>query len=166
MTNATPPEIENNEEEKKPRFGQLGPAFVPLLAFVTAMLVGLVFVIPTSMDWEVASAENAYGREFVRALGNGAQAYNALLEGTTGISFLDQAVITQQLRQTTVFTLLPLGDITLVFIPRNLLSTIVRAMPYVFAGLSVALAFRAGLFNIGAEGQLYVGGLVGVWLGI
>lgn len=32
-----------------------------------------------------------------------------------------------------------------------------RATPLVFTGLSVALAFRAGLFNIGAEGQLLVG---------
>jgi simple sugar transport system permease protein len=34
-----------------------------------------------------------------------------------------------------------------------------KATPLVFTGLSVALAFRAGLFNIGAEGQLMVGGL-------
>ena len=40
-----------------------------------------------------------------------------------------------------------------------------RATPLIFTGLAVALGFRAGLFNIGAEGQLYVGafaaGLVG-----
>lgn len=34
-----------------------------------------------------------------------------------------------------------------------------RATPLVCTGLSVALAFRAGLFNIGAEGQMLVGGL-------
>jgi general nucleoside transport system permease protein len=34
-----------------------------------------------------------------------------------------------------------------------------KATPLVFTGLSVALAFRAGLFNIGAEGQLLVGGM-------
>ncbi|HUS69012.1 MAG TPA: ABC transporter permease [Kofleriaceae bacterium] len=34
---------------------------------------------------------------------------------------------------------------------------IFKATPLVFTGLSVALAFRAGLFNIGAEGQLIVG---------
>ncbi|HTM57736.1 MAG TPA: ABC transporter permease [Candidatus Udaeobacter sp.] len=36
--------------------------------------------------------------------------------------------------------------------------TLFRATPLVFTGLSVALAFRAGLFNVGAEGQLYLGG--------
>lgn len=36
-------------------------------------------------------------------------------------------------------------------------STIVRAVPLALAGLAVALAFRAGLLNIGAEGQLLIG---------
>jgi simple sugar transport system permease protein len=35
--------------------------------------------------------------------------------------------------------------------------TLVRATPLVFTGLSVAIAFRAGVFSIGAEGQLLVG---------
>lgn len=37
--------------------------------------------------------------------------------------------------------------------------TVAAATPLVFTGLSVALAFQAGLFNIGAEGQLAVGAL-------
>jgi len=36
--------------------------------------------------------------------------------------------------------------------------TLFKATPLLFAGLSVALAFRAGLFNVGAEGQMYLGG--------
>ena len=36
-------------------------------------------------------------------------------------------------------------------------STLVRATPLVLAGLAVALAFRAGVWNIGAEGQLLAG---------
>lgn len=36
-------------------------------------------------------------------------------------------------------------------------STVVRAVPLALAGLSVAIAFRAGLLNIGAEGQLLIG---------
>lgn len=35
--------------------------------------------------------------------------------------------------------------------------TLVRATPLIFTGLSVAIAFRAGVFNIGAEGQLLAG---------
>jgi general nucleoside transport system permease protein len=36
--------------------------------------------------------------------------------------------------------------------------TLFKATPLVFTGLAVALGFRAGLFNIGVEGQLYLGG--------
>ncbi len=39
------------------------------------------------------------------------------------------------------------------------------ATPYILAGLAVALGFRGGLFNIGAEGQLFVGGLASVYVG-
>jgi simple sugar transport system permease protein len=41
----------------------------------------------------------------------------------------------------------------------NLPSTLNRAVPIVGAGLAAALAFRAGLFNLGVEGQLVLGGL-------
>jgi simple sugar transport system permease protein len=41
-----------------------------------------------------------------------------------------------------------------------------NACPLVFAGLAVAFAFRAGLFNIGGEGQLYVGSLVCAVVGL
>lgn len=37
--------------------------------------------------------------------------------------------------------------------------TLVNAVPLLFAGLAVAFAFRGGMFNIGAEGQLYAGAL-------
>lgn len=40
-----------------------------------------------------------------------------------------------------------------------------KATPLIFAGLSVALAFKAGLFNIGAEGQLYIGTFAIAWVG-
>src|SRR5258705_2081016 len=43
--------------------------------------------------------------------------------------------------------------------------TLFRATPLVFTGLAVALGFRAGLFNIGAEGQLYVGGFAAALAG-
>ena len=43
--------------------------------------------------------------------------------------------------------------------------TLVSTVPYVLLGLGVALGFRAGLFNIGAEGQFYIGSLTGVFAG-
>jgi simple sugar transport system permease protein len=44
--------------------------------------------------------------------------------------------------------------------------TLVKAAPLMFTGLSFAIAFRCGLVNIGAEGQLHIGGLTSVCAGI
>ncbi len=60
---------------------------------------------------------------------------------------------------------LKLGDKALLFYPSTLESMIVRSIPFVIAGLAVALGFKAGLFNIGAEGQLYAGGILTAWVG-
>lgn len=43
--------------------------------------------------------------------------------------------------------------------------TLTAATPLVLAGLGLALGFRAGLFNIGAEGQLLIGGMAAVIVG-
>jgi ABC-type uncharacterized transport system permease subunit len=43
--------------------------------------------------------------------------------------------------------------------------TLVEATPLALAGLSVALAFRAGLFNIGAAGQIVIGATCAGWVG-
>ncbi len=48
---------------------------------------------------------------------------------------------------------------------RSIESTIVDATPLVFAGLAVAVPFRAGLFNIGGQGQLIVGAIFATWVG-
>ncbi len=52
------------------------------------------------------------------------------------------------------------------FSPKRFGETMVRATPLLFTGLAVAYGFRAGLFNIGAEGQLFMGGLVAAYLGV
>lgn len=44
--------------------------------------------------------------------------------------------------------------------------SVLNATPLIFTGLSIAFAFNAGLFNIGAEGQYYVGAMVATFLGI
>lgn len=49
---------------------------------------------------------------------------------------------------------------------QSLSYTLVNVTPLIFAGLSVAIAFRAGLFNIGAEGQLAVGSITACAIGI
>jgi simple sugar transport system permease protein len=52
-----------------------------------------------------------------------------------------------------------LGDLEALY------GTFMSSMPLIFSGLSLAVAFRAGLFNIGGEGQIFVGGLAAAALG-
>lgn len=46
-----------------------------------------------------------------------------------------------------------------------LTETLTVATPLILAGLGVALAFRAGLFNIGAQGQILIGATLAAWVG-
>ena len=50
--------------------------------------------------------------------------------------------------------------------PTALSITMVRAVPLILTGLAVSLAFRTGVWNIGAEGQLYAGAIAAVWVGL
>lgn len=49
--------------------------------------------------------------------------------------------------------------------PKYIAWTIIKATPLILTGLSVAFAFRTGLFNIGAEGQFVMGALVATLVG-
>jgi simple sugar transport system permease protein len=60
---------------------------------------------------------------------------------------------------------LRLGERTLLFFPAVLENAIVNSIRFIIAGLAVALGFKAGLFNIGAEGQIFVGAVFAVWVG-
>ncbi|HZL07474.1 MAG TPA: ABC transporter permease [Coriobacteriia bacterium] len=50
--------------------------------------------------------------------------------------------------------------------PQAIGNTIMRSTPLILTGLAVGYGFRAGLFNIGAEGQLFMGGLAAAFLGV
>jgi general nucleoside transport system permease protein len=47
----------------------------------------------------------------------------------------------------------------------NLQQTLILTTPLILTGLAVAFAFRAGLFNIGGNGQYIVGSIAAVWVG-
>ncbi len=44
--------------------------------------------------------------------------------------------------------------------------TLIKSVPLILTGLAVYLPLKAGLFNIGAEGQLVFGALAGTWIGL
>lgn len=48
----------------------------------------------------------------------------------------------------------------------NISETVVKAAPLVLAGAGLAIAYRANMWNIGAEGQIFVGGLAAIVVGL
>jgi len=48
---------------------------------------------------------------------------------------------------------------------RAITETLFAATPLILAGLAVAIGFQAGLFNIGVNGQMLIGGMAGLWVG-
>jgi simple sugar transport system permease protein len=49
---------------------------------------------------------------------------------------------------------------------RGLSESLVATVPYIFASLALAIGFKAGLFNIGVEGQFAIGSLCAAWAGV
>jgi len=49
--------------------------------------------------------------------------------------------------------------------PRAIAETLFAATPLILAGLAVAVGFQAGLFNIGVNGQMHIGGMAALWVG-
>ncbi|MEA4901566.1 ABC transporter permease [Desulfitobacterium sp.] len=47
----------------------------------------------------------------------------------------------------------------------NFANTLANAVPLILSGLGIAVTFKAGLFNIGAEGQYWMGSMAAVWIG-
>ena len=46
------------------------------------------------------------------------------------------------------------------------LETLVQATPLMFTGLAIVVAFRANIFNIGAEGQFFAGAMAATWINL
>jgi len=125
---------------------------VTILAIVTGLLLGgLVAVLTTETVYEAFKFSIGYGfSEVFRVFG---ATYTALFTGSFGQPDVMRAAIAS-------------GDwqqINIAFSP--FFESLVQSTPYIFAGLAVALGFRVGLFNIGAEGQIFVGALAAVWAG-
>jgi ABC-type uncharacterized transport system permease subunit len=120
---------------------------VPLLAVLTALLFGGVVIILTDFD----NLQNL-GTDPLGTLGAAVHgviaAYGAMLAGAFG----DPGRI---------LTALQTGNATdIARAIRPLTETLVSTSPLIFTGLAVSISFRAGMFNIGGDGQLLIGALV------
>lgn len=131
-------------------------ALLIFLAIFTALVIGAVFI--AAFDPEVWAAFGGGTASGLAAAGRSiARAYTALFEGAFG----SPGRIVEGLR-----LYLQTGETgELLAGIRPLTESLRIATPYIFAGLAVALGFRCGLFNIGAEGQYFIGGLASVYVG-
>jgi simple sugar transport system permease protein len=136
---------QEEEVEAQGRLGRtLGGLLMPALALFSALVVGAVIIVVTDADLMTTLFSDP-----LKGLGDSwSSVYNtyaALITGSIGDPVrIFQAIFTfnwDEIRP----TLNPISE------------TLVSAIPLIFTGLSVALAFRVGLFNIGGEGQFLLG---------
>jgi ABC-type uncharacterized transport system permease subunit len=141
------------------RVGALQSLLVPILAVFSALVIGALIIAASNAD-----VRAAWGNVLSNPLGTLSitwlavrDAYVALFEGAVG----SPARIAQA-----IGTLRSTGESReLLEALRPFAESLVISTPYIFAGLAVALGFRGGLFNIGAEGQLFAGGLASAYVG-
>lgn len=132
---------------------------VPVLAFLTALILGGLIIAFT--DPKVLALVPGFWTHPVQlasaVITSIATAYGALFEGAFG----NWGSILAGLQ-----TWFASGNTEpLVRALRDPAESLVAATPYIFTGLAVALGFKGGLFNIGAEGQLYAGALAAALVG-
>jgi simple sugar transport system permease protein len=159
QTPTPPPEKRTLIQRIFVRQGVRDAVLIPILAVFTALLVGGVIIAistPAVLEawrhffqapWEAIKITlqtiwNAYVALFEGAFGSPADIVNGFRE------WLQTGNPTALLR-----ALRPLGE------------SLMLTTPYIFAGLAVSLGFRGGLFNIGAEGQIFLGGLAAAFVG-
>ncbi len=145
--------------ERQPRSSFWQELLIPVLAVFTGLVAGAVIIVVTD-----ATVMAAY-RNFFRAPWQALQAtwqaiasaYGALFYGSIGSprELLEGFRLYQASgdKQALYKAIYPFTE------------SLTTATPYIFAGLAVALGFRCGLFNIGAEGQFFIGALASAWVG-
>jgi len=122
-----------------------GNALLSVLAVLVALVLGGVLI--GAADPHVQKAAGylfARPGDFLQALGNAVGgAYSALFQGAVydfGADSFARAI-------------------------RPLTETLTVSVPLIFAGLGLGIGFQAGLFNIGAQGQIILGGIFGGYVG-
>jgi simple sugar transport system permease protein len=134
---------------------------VTILAIVVAMVLGgllIAFTTPAVLQaWGSFFSDPAHA--IALAWDTAVGAYVAMFEG----AIFNPHTLAAIFNQASLATALHNGYVSALFNPLS--ETAVNATPLILTGLSVGLAFRAGLFNIGAAGQWIGGAIVATWLG-
>ncbi len=117
---------------------------VPVLAVLSAFIVGSIFLFVTDFD-NLKKLGTDPGGAIGAALGNIGNAYGALIVGAFGDPDRIVAAIGSGDPKVLASAIRPLTE------------TLVATTPLIFTGLAVAVSFRSGVFNIGVEGQFILG---------
>ena len=156
-TEATPAPPSEDRPEEQTKHGPSGqaallrqvassPAVVGLLAVLTALILSSILILAADSEVRYTATYllNRPG-DFLHATASTlSEAYSSLLRGavfdwraTTGVRMI-----------------------------RPITDTLTNATPLIIAGLGMAVAFRAGLFNIGGQGQMILGAITACYVGI
>ncbi len=146
-------------EKHSSRSSKFQSLLIPALSVFTGLVIGALFIIFTDLpvlalwknffsdpgtalkaSWDIVV--KAYGALFAGSLGSPAK----IIEGFKSLSATgDPALLYKSIYPFT--------------------ESLVTASPYILTGLAVAVGFRGGLFNIGAEGQFFLGALGSAFVG-
>ncbi len=123
----------------------------PFLAIISGLFLGAVIIILSSSS-VYAGFGQGLGEGFKAMWSVVSKAYSALFSGAFG----SPSRMIEALRS---------GErIGRAFKP--ITQSLVETTPYLLSGLAVALGFRAGVFNIGGEGQIYIGAIIATFVGL
>jgi simple sugar transport system permease protein len=121
-------------------------ALVPVLSVVTALILGAVVIIFTDLENLARFPTDPIGA-LLGGLNGVVRGYGAMLAGAFG----DPGRVGPALQSG--------NPREIAAAIRPITETLVEATPLIFTGLAVAISFRAGMFNIGGEGQMMIGAL-------
>lgn len=126
---------------------------VPILAIISGLFLGGLFVMFTTIEMYQAFNQGAIGEGLSIGFSAMWKSFTSLFTGSVG-------------EPSKMIAAVQGGDIIEIRRAFNpFLESLVQSTPYIFAGLGVGLGFKTGLFNIGAEGQLFIGAIFSVWVG-
>ena len=125
---------------------------VPVLAVISALVIGAFVIVLSDLTF-LGRLGTDPGTAIRDALGSVGNAYGALIGGAFGDPGQYVSAIQSGDGAAMLTAVTPLSE------------TLLAATPLIFTGLAVALGFQCGLFNIGAEGQLFVGAATATFVG-
>jgi simple sugar transport system permease protein len=145
-------ELNRGSTKKNGKKGRGQQFLIPLLAVISGLILGAVFIVLTTEEVYAAFGQS-FGSGMAQIWETVSVSYSALFTGSIG----DPKAIVDALSS---------GDALAIRKAFNpFLESLVTSTPYIFAGLALALGFQSGVFNIGAEGQIFVGALLGTFVG-